>query len=32
MTYKVEYAIGLGPLGLALYWIQQPGMRANMRT
>ncbi|MEV6174129.1 SRPBCC family protein [Streptomyces sp. NPDC051954] len=32
MTYKVEYAIGLGPLGLLLDRIQQPGMRANMRT
>ncbi|TLS46471.1 SRPBCC family protein [Streptomyces montanus] len=32
MTYKVEYVIDLGPLGLALDWIQQPGMRADMRT
>ncbi|MDH6213476.1 SRPBCC family protein [Streptomyces pseudovenezuelae] len=32
MTYKVEYVIGLGPLGLLLDRIQQPGMRANMRT
>ncbi|MEU9896106.1 SRPBCC family protein [Streptomyces phaeochromogenes] len=32
MTYKVEYVIGLGPVGLLLDRIQQPGMRANMRT
>ncbi|CAM5405723.1 SRPBCC family protein [Streptomyces aurantiogriseus] len=32
MTYQVEYVIDLGPLGLALDWIQQPAMRANMRT
>ncbi|GAB2998237.1 hypothetical protein GCM10023080_075270 [Streptomyces pseudoechinosporeus] len=32
MTYKVEYTIDLGPLGVALDWIQQPGMRTNMRT
>uniref|UniRef100_UPI001C26140C SRPBCC family protein n=1 Tax=Streptomyces sp. AC495_CC817 TaxID=2823900 RepID=UPI001C26140C len=27
MTYQVEYTIGLGPLGLLLDCIQQPGMR-----
>lgn len=32
MTYRVEYAIGLGPVGLLLDRIQRPGMRANMRT
>ncbi|WP_406489863.1 hypothetical protein [Streptomyces phaeochromogenes] len=32
MTYKAEYVIGLGPVGLLLDRIQQPGMRANMRT
>ncbi|WP_406356588.1 SRPBCC family protein [Streptomyces sp. NBC_00658] len=32
MTYKVEYVIGLGPIGLLLDRIQQPGMRANMRA
>lgn len=32
MTYRVEYTIDLGPLGVALDWIQQPGMRTNMRT
>jgi hypothetical protein len=28
----VEYAIGLGPVGLLLDRIQRTGMRANMRT
>lgn len=32
MTYRVEYVIGLGPVGLLLDRIQRPGMRANMRT
>jgi hypothetical protein len=32
MTYKVEYTIDLGPIGVALDWIQQPGMRTNMRA
>ncbi|WP_416957671.1 SRPBCC family protein [Streptomyces sp. Agncl-13] len=32
MTYRVEYVIGLGPIGLLLDRIQQPGMRANMRA
>lgn len=32
MTYRVEYVIGLGPVGLLLDRIQGPGMRANMRT
>lgn len=32
MTYRVEYVIGLGPVGLLLGRIQRPGMRANMRT
>ncbi|MGI5373327.1 SRPBCC family protein [Streptomyces sp. CA-251387] len=32
MTYWVEYAIGLGPLGALLNGIQEPGMRAGMRT
>jgi hypothetical protein len=32
MTYRVEYAIGLGPVGLLLDRIQRTGMRANMRT
>lgn len=32
MTYRVEYVIGLGPAGLLLDRIQQPGMRANMRA
>ncbi|MEW2050732.1 SRPBCC family protein [Streptomyces sp. NPDC005476] len=32
MTYQVEYTLGLGPLGLLLDSIQQPGMRAGMRT
>ncbi|MEU0950495.1 SRPBCC family protein [Streptomyces canus] len=32
MLYQVEYTIGLGPLGLLLDSIQQPAMRAGMRT
>ncbi|MEU2265723.1 SRPBCC family protein [Streptomyces olindensis] len=32
MTYQVEYTIPLGPLGLLLDSIQQPAMRAGMRT
>ncbi|MGW7541122.1 SRPBCC family protein [Streptomyces sp. NPDC054770] len=32
MTYRVEYTLGLGPLGLLLDAIQQPAMRAGMRT
>ena len=32
MTYRVEYVIGLGPVGLLLDRIQRPGMRADMRT
>lgn len=32
MLYQVEYAIGLGPLGLLLNAVQEPGMRAAMRT
>jgi uncharacterized protein YndB with AHSA1/START domain len=32
MTYQVEYAIGLGPIGMLLNGIQEPGMRAGMRT
>lgn len=32
MTYQVEYTIGLGPLGLVLNGIQEPAMRAGMRT
>jgi hypothetical protein len=32
MTYRVEYAIGLGPLGTLVNGIQEPGMRAGMRT
>ena len=32
MLYQVEYAIALGPLGLLLDSIQQPAMRAGMRT
>jgi hypothetical protein len=32
MLYQVEYAIALGPLGLLLDAIQQPAMRAGMRT
>ena len=32
MTYRVEYVIGLGPIGLLLDRIQQPGMRANLRA
>jgi ligand-binding SRPBCC domain-containing protein len=32
MTYQVEYTMGLGPLGLLLDRIQQPAMRAGMRT
>ena len=32
MTYRVQYTIGLGPVGLLLDRIQRPGMRANMRT
>ncbi|WP_326573159.1 SRPBCC family protein [Streptomyces sp. NBC_00481] len=32
MTYQVEYAIGLGPLGDLLNRVQEPGMRSAMRT
>jgi hypothetical protein len=32
MLYQVEYTIGLGPLGLLLDSIQQPAMRAGMRS
>jgi ligand-binding SRPBCC domain-containing protein len=32
MTYQVEYTMGLGPLGLLLDCIQQPALRAGMRT
>ncbi|MGC9538274.1 SRPBCC family protein [Streptomyces sp. UG1] len=32
MLYQVEYTIALGPLGLLLDSIQQPAMRAGMRT
>ncbi|MFF7844427.1 SRPBCC family protein, partial [Streptomyces ossamyceticus] len=32
MLYQVEYTIGLGPLGQLLDSIQQPAMRAGMRT
>ncbi|BBC38738.1 uncharacterized protein SGFS_100320 [Streptomyces graminofaciens] len=32
MLYQVEYTIGLGPLGVLLNGIQEPGMRAAMRT
>lgn len=32
MTYRVDYVIGLGPIGLLLDRIQQPGMRANLRA
>ncbi|WP_234534813.1 SRPBCC family protein [Streptomyces sp. R39] len=32
MTYQVEYTMGLGPIGLLLDSIQQPAMRAGMRT
>ncbi|MFE7767305.1 SRPBCC family protein [Streptomyces sp. NPDC057438] len=32
LTYQVEYTIALGPLGLLLDSIQQPAMRAGMRT
>jgi hypothetical protein len=32
MLYQVEYTIGLGPVGLLLDSIQQPAMRAGMRT
>jgi ligand-binding SRPBCC domain-containing protein len=31
MTYRVEYHIGLGPLGYVLDGIQQSSMRAGMR-
>jgi uncharacterized protein YndB with AHSA1/START domain len=32
MTYRVEYAIEFGPLGALLNAIQEPAMRAGMRT
>ena len=32
MTYQVEYAIGLGPIGILINGFQEPGMRAGMRT
>ena len=32
MLYQVEYSIGLGPMGLLLDSVQQPAMRASMRT
>ncbi|MCL6737663.1 SRPBCC family protein [Streptomyces neyagawaensis] len=32
MLYQVEYSIGLGPLGQLLDSVQQPAMRAGMRT
>ena len=32
MLYQVEYVIGLGPLGMLLDSLQQPAMRAGMRT
>jgi ligand-binding SRPBCC domain-containing protein len=32
MTYRVEYTMGLGPLGLLLDRVQQPAMRVGMRT
>lgn len=32
MTYKVEYTIGLGPLGRLIDRVQQSAIRAGMRT
>lgn len=32
MTYQVEFAIGLGPLGDLLNGVQEPSMREGMRT